>query len=244
MNEFLPILIPIFFIISILYAAAGFGGGSSYLAVLALFPLAFISLRIIALLCNIIVVSGSLYVFYKNGFLNIRKALPLILLSVPFAYFGGSLQIEANFFFLILGTTLLVAAVLMLIDKRKKIVDSPNFISPIIGGGIGFLSGLVGIGGGIFLSPFLYLTHWDKAKNIAATTAAFILVNSIAGLVGQISANNFNIDLQPILLLLTTVFIGGQIGSRLTVNWINPKVVKKITAVLILLVAIRILFLN
>jgi len=241
MNEFLPILIPIFFIISMVYAAAGFGGGSSYLAVLALFPLEFISLRMIALLCNIIVVSGSLFIFYKHGFLNIRKALPLVLLSLPFAYLGGSLKINEQLFFLILGITLFIAAILMLIDKREKTVDLPSFTNPIIGGGIGFLSGLVGIGGGIFLSPFLYLTHWAKAKTIAATTAAFILINSIAGLAGQIHTNGFVIDLKAIFFLLITVFIGGQIGSRLTANWINPVIVKKITAVLILLVAIRIL---
>jgi uncharacterized membrane protein YfcA len=241
MNEFLPILIPIFFIISMIYAAAGFGGGSSYLAVLALFPLEFTSLRMIALLCNIIVVSGSLFIFYKHGFLKIRKALPLILLSVPFAYLGGRLKIEEQVFFMILGITLLIAAVLMLIDKREKTVNLPKFANPIIGGGIGFLSGLVGIGGGIFLSPFLYLTHWEKAKTIAATTAGFIFVNSIAGLIGQINTNGFGIDLKSVGLLLCTVFIGGQIGSRLTVKWINPIVVKKITAFLILFVAIRIL---
>lgn len=241
MNEFLPLLIPIFFVISMIYASAGFGGGSSYLAVLALFPLEFTDLRMIALLCNIVVVSASLFIFYKNDFLKIRKALPLILLSVPFAYLGGRLTIDEQLFFMILGITLLIAAILMLIDKREKTIDLPRFTNPIIGGGIGFLSGLVGIGGGIFLSPFLYLTHWAKAKTIAATTAAFIFVNSIAGLIGQINTNGFGIDFQAVFLLLITVFVGGQIGSRLTVKWINSMVVKKITAVLILLVAIRIL---
>ena len=236
------ILIPIFFVISVIYSSAGFGGGSSYLAILALFPLEFTEIRMMALLCNIVVVSGSVYVFYKNGFLSFRKVFPLILLSVPFAYLGGSLKISQEIFFIVLGVTLLIAGGLMLVNKNEKTIKLPNYTNGIIGGGIGFLSGLVGIGGGIFLSPLLYLSHWAKAKVIATTTACFILVNSIAGLIGQTVTNGFNIDIELTALLLITVLIGGQIGSRLTATKINPKVVRKITAFLILFVAFKILF--
>lgn len=242
MSEFLFTLIPIFFLIALIYSAAGFGGGSSYLAVLTLFPLEFTEVRMIALLCNIVVVSGSVYVFYQNDFLRIRKILPLVLLSVPFAYFGGSLKINQSIFFIILGLTLFIAAILMLIKKQDKTVKLPPYINGIIGGGIGFLSGLVGIGGGIFLSPLLYLSRWNIPKVIAATTASFILVNSVAGLIGQVHTNGFSVDFQVIVLLLITVLIGGQIGSRLTASWINPQIVRRITAFLILFVSLRILW--
>lgn len=242
MSEFLFTLIPIFFLIALIYSAAGFGGGSSYLAVLTLFPLEFTEVRMIALLCNIVVVSGSVYVFYQNDFLRIRKVLPLVLLSVPFAYFGGSLKINQSIFFIILGLTLFIAAILMLIKKQDKTVKFPPYINGIIGGGIGFLSGLVGIGGGIFLSPLLYLSRWNIPKVIAATTASFILVNSVAGLIGQVHTNGFSVDFQVIVLLLITVLIGGQIGSRLTASWINPQIVRRITAFLILFVSLRILW--
>ena len=231
-----------FFLIALIYSAAGFGGGSSYLAVLTLFPLEFTEVRMVALLCNIVVVSSSVYIFYKNGFLNVRKILPLVLWSVPFAYFGGSLKINQSIFFIILGLTLLIAAILMLIKKQENTVQLPPYINGIIGGGIGFLSGLVGIGGGIFLSPLLYLSRWNIPKVIAATTAAFILVNSIAGLIGQVHTNGFSVDFQVVILLLITVLIGGQIGSRLTVSWINPQIVRRITAFLILFVSLRILW--
>jgi uncharacterized membrane protein YfcA len=239
--ETVLILIPIFFVISVIYASAGFGGGSSYLAVLALFPLEFTEVRMLALLCNIVVVSGSIYVFYNNGFLRFRKVLPLILWSVPFAYLGGRLLISKEIFLIVLGVTLLIAGILMLINNNEKTVKLPNYTNGIIGGGIGFLSGLVGIGGGIFLSPLLYLSRWAEAKVIATTTACFILVNSIAGLFGQISTNGFNLDFKLTTLLLITVLIGGQIGSRLTATKINPKIVRKITAFLILFVALKLL---
>jgi hypothetical protein len=240
--ETILILVPIFFVISVIYSAAGFGGGSSYLAVLALFPLEFTEVRMLALLCNIVVVSGSVLVFYRHGFLNFRKVLPLILWSVPFAYLGGRLKISEEIFFIILGITLLIAAVLMLVNNDEKKIKLPDYTNGIIGGGIGFLSGLVGIGGGIFLSPLLYLSRWAEAKIIATTTACFILVNSISGLIGQISTNGFNLDFKLTTLLLITVLIGGQIGSRLTATKINPKIVRKITAFLILFVAVKLLF--
>ena len=130
----------------------------------------------------------------------------------------------------------------MLINNNEKTVKLPHYTNGIIGGGIGFLSGLVGIGGGIFLSALLYLSRWAEAKVIATTTACFILVNSIAGLFGQITTNGFNLDFKLTALLLITVLIGGQIGSRLTATKINPKIVRKITAFLILFVAVKILF--
>ena len=242
MVDYLLTLIPIFFLIALIYSAAGFGGGSSYLAVLALFPLEFTEIRVVALLCNIVVVSGSVYVFFKSDFLKVRKVLPLVLWSVPLAYFGGSLKINQQIFFVILGLTLFTSSVLMLVKKQDEKIRLPKYFNGFIGGSIGFLSGLVGIGGGIFLSPLLYLSRWNTPKIIAATTASFILVNSIAGLVGQIHTNGFSVDVQATILLLITVLVGGQVGSRITASRINPVVIRKITAFLILFVSLRILW--
>jgi uncharacterized membrane protein YfcA len=235
-------LIPIFFFIALFYAAAGFGGGSSYLAVLALFSIEFITIRLIALLCNITVVSSSVYIFYQNGYLKLKRILPLIFLSIPFAYFGGRMKISQEFFFVLLGFTLLSAAILMLISKPSQTRKLHTYANAFIGSGIGFLSGIVGIGGGIFLSPLLYLSRWGTPKIIAACTALFIFVNSIAGLVGQILTNGFSIDFFFVGCLIVAVFIGGQIGVRLTAFRLNPIIIKRITAVLILIVAMRILW--
>ncbi len=242
MESDLLILVPVFFFIAMIYSSAGFGGGSSYLAVLALFHFEFTTIRMIALLCNIAVVSGSVWIFYKKGFLKIRKILPLILLSIPFAFMGGRLKIEQEVFFILLGFTLLIAAILMLLSKSDKAVDLPKYSNAFIGGGIGFLSGIVGIGGGVFLSPLLYLSRWAEAKVIAATTAAFILVNSISGLTGQIFSNGFQIEYSTAISLVLAVFFGGQIGARFTAGKVNPIMIRRITSVVILLVAVRLLW--
>ncbi|MCP3929518.1 MAG: sulfite exporter TauE/SafE family protein [Bacteroidetes bacterium] len=242
MEQELYVLIPVFFLVALIYSSAGFGGGSSYLAILVLYPFEFTTIRIIALLCNVAVVSGSIYIFYKSGFLKIRRVLPIILLSIPFAYLGGRLKIDQEIFLIILAITLLSASLLMVFSgQTKKTGKLPKFSSGLIGAGIGFLSGAVGIGGGVFLSPVLHLTRWGKEKVIAATTSVFILVNSVAGLIGQTITNSFDVDLSLILWLLGAVLFGGQIGARLTAFKLNPIIVKRITAGLIMIVAIRIL---
>lgn len=241
-------IIALFFLIALLYASVGFGGGSSYLAVLALTSLAFTHIRAIALLCNIVVVSGGTYIFIKNKLFNWKKILPLVLMSVPMAFLGGYLKISQTFFFVLLGITLFAAAILMwtskYILKKSDISNHKNSITKDIsyGGGIGFISGMVGIGGGIFLAPLLHLTKWDTSKRIAATSSFFILVNSIAGLGGQYLNPNFSIEPTITIILMFTVLIGGQIGSRLSVKFITPIKLKKATALLIAFVGIRILW--
>ncbi|WP_456375969.1 sulfite exporter TauE/SafE family protein [Lutibacter sp.] len=241
-------IIVLFFLIAVLYASVGFGGGSSYLAVLALTSLAFTHIRAIALLCNIVVVSGGTYIYIKNKLFNWKKIVPLVFMSVPMAFLGGYLKINQTFFFILLGITLLTAAVLMwiskYISKKEKKYNFKNSITKDVsyGGGIGFISGMVGIGGGVFLAPLLHLTKWDIPKRIAATSSFFILVNSIAGLGGQYLNPNFSIEPTITIILMFTVLIGGQIGSRLSVNLISPSNIKKGTALLIAFVAIRLLW--
>ena len=234
-----------FFAIAVLYASVGFGGGSSYLAILALTTLGYTEIRAIALVCNIVVVSGSFIMYYKNGFYNFKKVIPLVLTSIPLAFLGGYLRIEKRAFFILLGVTLLLAGILMLVGKKEATRNTINKTSTIkslgYGGGIGFISGLVGIGGGIFLAPLLHLTNWETSKKIAAIASLFILVNSIAGLGGQLTNPNFSINMMLTSILAISTFIGGQIGTRIGIKLANPTTLKRTTAILILYVAFKII---
>lgn len=240
-------VIILFFVIAALYASVGFGGGSSYLAVLALTSIAFIEIRAIALLCNIMVVTGNVILFQKRKVLDWKKIIPLVVFSVPLAFLGGKLYISQFFFFVLLGFTLLFAAISMwfskkIIERENKRADTGVVKNSFYGGIIGFVSGMVGIGGGIFLAPFLHLTHWSTPKKIAATASFFILVNSIAGFIGQYSNDNFSIDGYLTIVLLITVFLGGQLGSRMSHRFFTAVQLKKATAMLVAFVAMRILW--
>ncbi len=251
MNQLLDVfyfnwhIVILFYLVAILYASAGFGGGSSYLAILALSSLAFTEIRSISLLCNIVVVSSGSYIFNQKGLINWRKILPLIMISMPLAFVGGLLSIEQAVYFIILGFSLILAAGLMLLakfkDKEMKKMDGNLLQDLFFGSGIGFLSGVVGIGGGIFLAPLLHITQWDTAKNIAATTSVFILLNSLSGLLGQVLNSDFSLNLSLTSTLLVTVFVGGQIGSRISTNILSQVWIKRITALLIAVVGVRIL---
>jgi uncharacterized protein len=258
-------LVIIFFFIAAIYASAGFGGGSSYLAVMALFGLQQNVMRPTSLMCNIVVVLGGTYIMWKNGYLNVKKIIPLSIASVPLAYMGGLIKLSDRMFFLLLGVGLVVAALLMFFQKKSVVLENKNeIISPQyfndkpliikgltkekgfwesmgIGGFIGFFSGMVGIGGGIFLSPVLNLMRWDKPKNIAATASVFILINSISGLIGQLQKQP-HLDWYFTLPLLLSVLIGGQIGSRLSVFKLNQILVRRVTAALVLYAGVNILW--
>ncbi|MCF6350468.1 MAG: sulfite exporter TauE/SafE family protein [Flavobacteriaceae bacterium] len=241
------LLIIAFFWIAILYSSVGFGGGSSYLAILSLTGIAFIEIRTISLLCNVVVVSGGTYLFAKNKLLDFKKVLPLVSLSVPMAFLGGFLKIQERFFFIFLAFALIIAAILMFVSNNLKsqknlIKRNKTYKNAFYGGLIGFVSGIVGIGGGVFLAPLLHLTKWDRPKKIAATTSLFILVNSVAGLLGQMQNAEFRLDFYITFVLLVVVFVGGQIGSRLSVAILDPKIIKIVTALLIAFVGIKILF--
>jgi uncharacterized protein len=241
------ILIISFFLIALIYSSVGFGGGTSYLALMGVMLIDFQVMRPVALLCNIIVVTGGTYIFYKEGYLNLKKCLPFIIASIPLAFLGGYWLIKQTTFFIILGTTLVIASFLLwfqdiLMNKKVSIqTKSDNiFLNLGLGGAIGFLSGLVSIGGGIFLSPILHLLNWDEAKKISALASVFILVNSISGLMGQLTRSS-SLDWVFIWPLLLAVLAGGQLGSRLGARKFKPLYVKRITAVLILVAGLNIL---
>lgn len=240
-------LIFFFLVIAFVYASVGFGGGSSYLAVLALYALPFQEIRLTALLCNIIVVTGGVIIFVRKGQVNWRRILPLVLVSIPMAYAGARIKLSQDVFFIILGISLLVAAVLLWLKTRQskgiEIAERKYDIvkDALLGCAIGFLSGMVGIGGGIFLSPLLNLMKWDTPKKIAATASVFILVNSISGIAGQVSQLPDNINFTRILLLCIAVLVGGQIGSNMGAVKFNQLVVRRITALLVFVAGIEVL---
>jgi uncharacterized membrane protein YfcA len=240
--ETVVILTISFFIIALVYSSVGFGGGSSYLALMAVMNVAPELMRPSALLCNIVVVVGGTYIFGKAGHLDLRKSWPFIVASVPFAFLGGYWKINEHSFFILLGSTLLLASIALWIQPGEgdKNLSSNVPLSVALSSGVGLLSGLVSIGGGIFLSPILHLSKWDTAQKISALASVFILANSVSGLAGQF-IRNATIDWQFILPLLSAVLIGGQIGSRLGARTFNPVYIRRITALLIMVAGVNIL---
>lgn len=240
-----------FFIVATLYSSVGFGGGSSYLALLTLFLVSFFAIRSIALVCNLVVVSGSTYLYFKQGHAKLKDFLPFVLTSIPMAFLGASFRLKEEVFFIILGCSLIVSSILLAWQTYNGVTDSsdmvktyPNYFSYIIGGAIGLLSGMVGIGGGIFLAPILNHMKWAKSIKIAALASFFILVNSISGLGGLITAHTLELPLIETVTLLGAVLLGGQVGIRVSLKRLSPKGIKRITAVLVFIVGIRVLLVN
>lgn len=242
------ILVASFFLIALIYSSVGFGGGSSYLALLgqSFFVLSQSEIKSTALLCNIIVVTGGTIIFYREGKISMREIWPYFVASIPLAYLGGYWKMEDHTFFLLLGVTLILASILLWIQPEKYNHENVklrevNRNKLLIGGSIGLLSGLVSIGGGIFLSPLLHILRWLTPQKISALASVFILVNSISGLLGQFQNGVPNLDWSLIVPLLLAVLAGGQIGSRLGAVKFNPVYIKRITSVVILVAALNIL---
>lgn len=236
-----------FFIVATLYSSVGFGGGSSYLALLTLFLGGFFAIRSIALICNLVVVSGSTYLYFKNGHAKLKDFLPFVITSIPLAFIGASFRLEEHIFFILLGCSLVVSSIFLagqtvLIKKNSERIKSyPKYLSYVLGGGIGLLSGLVGIGGGIFLAPVLNHLQWDKSIKIAALASFFILVNSVSGLAGLVQADMLELPWKETIALVISVLIGGQLGIRLSLRRLTPKGIKRVTALLVFVVGLRIL---
>ncbi|MEC5148279.1 sulfite exporter TauE/SafE family protein [Chitinophaga sp. 212800010-3] len=237
-----------FFIIALVYSAAGFGGGSSYLALMALWGVDFQLMKSTALLCNVAVVIGGVYHFYKEGHLPMKKAWQLSLISVPLSFVGSYLPLKQATFFLLLGIALTLAALLMcyrlFFEKDEPVIPENRGNATAygaIGGAIGLLSGMTGIGGGIYLSPVLRLGKYDTAKNIAGLSSFFILVNSIAGLCGQAAKHAIVFDMKFAGPLLLAVIAGGQIGARVSAKVMKPRWVAGATALLILYAGVKML---
>lgn len=239
-------LVSAFFVTALVYAMAGFGGGSTYNALLVLAGTDYRAIPILSLCCNIVVVTVGSWRFARDGHIDWRRTWPLFTLSVPLAWLGGRMQVAELVFVGLLALSLLAAGSLMLWQPRwQRETPAPprgRWLEPIVGGGLGFLAGVVGIGGGIFLAPLLYMLRWGGERAIAGTSAAFILVNSIAGLAGQLGKGS-GADGADLLaahwMLFPAVLLGGVIGSTLGARRLDPRHVRVVTAVLVLYVAVR-----
>ena len=238
----------LFLVTATLYSSVGFGGGTTYIALLLIWGVPYYIFPVIALSCNIIVVSGSCYNYIKAGNLNFRLLFPYLVGSIPLSYIGGSLPIEKKIFELLLFLVLISAGTLLLFnfksfDDKNEIYRKISPPIPILIGGIlGFISGVVGIGGGIFLSPILFLIRAGKPKCIITAASLFILINSIFGIIGQITKNVVLGDIINYWYLLIIVLIGGQIGNFLNLKILPTKFLALITAALVILVSVRIGF--
>ena len=236
----------LFLVTATLYSSVGFGGGSTYLALLLIFGIPYYIFPIIALSCNIIVVSGNCFNYIKAGNLNIRLLAPYLITSIPLAYIGGSLPIEKKLFEIILFFVLTISGILLLFNfksyEEKKLIYKkiPLPISLLIGAFLGFISGVVGIGGGIFLSPMLFLLKAARPNHIVTAASVFILINSISGIIGQLTKNDILSEISNYWHLLAVVFIGGQIGNFLNLKIFPTRILALVTASLVLFVAIRI----
>ena len=239
------ILSILFFVTAILYASVGFGGGSTYLALLFIWGIPYYIFPIIALSCNIIVVSGNCFNYIRAGNLNLKLLIPYLLGSIPMAFIGGTLLIDKKIFEILLFLVLSVAGLLLLInfksydDKENNYRKIPVLISFLIGGTLGFVSGIVGIGGGIFLSPILFLLRAAKPAHIVTTASIFILINSISGIIGQLTKSGALNNIQNYWILLLIVLIGGQIGNFLNLKIFPTRILALITSGLVLFIAIR-----
>ena len=239
------ILTIFFFITAIFYSSIGFGGGSTYLALMLIWEIPYFIFPIIALICNIIVVTGNSINFLRTKNVNINLLTPYLIGSVPFAFFGASISIDKDLFEILLFFILLIAGIFLLFESKSfnnnqiVIRQVSKVISIFIGSVIGFISGLVGIGGGIFLSPILFLLKAGYPKHITSTASLFILINSVFGVAGQLTKDMVLNEFLNYWPFFIAVLIGGQIGSFLNIKFLSNKVLALMTSFLVIFVAIR-----
>ena len=242
----MALLALLFALTAALYASVGFAGGSTYNALLALAGVDYRVFPAVALVCNLIVAGGGTIRFARAKLVPWRRLAPLLALSVPAAWIGGMLPVSKQLFLWLLGSSLLVAAILLFVQREREYGSARwPWLGAALSAPIGLLSGIVGIGGGIFLAPVLHLIGWDRARQVAAAASCFILANSLAGLGGQLTKLAGEPGLVEAALsfwpLAGAVLIGGQIGSRIGIELLPAAWLRRLTGVLILYVAVRLL---
>jgi uncharacterized protein len=234
-----------FFITAILYSSVGLGGGSTYLALLLIWEVPYYIFPVIALLCNVIVVTGNSINYIKAGNHNFRLLTPFLVGSIPLAFLGGTLSINKEVFEILLFFVLSIAGLLLLIknksyeEKNIKVKKLNQLVSLLIGSILGLISGIVGIGGGIFLSPILFLLKADKPKNIITTASLFILINSISGIIGQLTKENVFNEIVLYWPLFLCVLIGGFFGNFLNLKIFSNRLLALATSLLVIFIAAR-----
>lgn len=230
------------FVIAFLYSSVGHAGASGYIAVMSLLGIAPAAIKPIALTLNILVASIGTLQFWHAGHFSWRLFWPFALLSMPLAFLGGYINLPTQIFKILVGIVLLYSAARFLLKPpvEREPVDPSFPVSLVFGGGLGLLSGLTGTGGGIFLTPLLLFMHWARTKTAAAVSALFILVNSISGLLGNFaSTRNFPTFA---VILLAAAAIGGSLGSYFGSRRLDPVVIKRLLAVVLLIAGTKLIF--
>jgi uncharacterized protein len=228
------ILAALFTLTAALYASVGFGGGSTYTALLILFGTPLALVPAISLACNIIVVSGGTVRFARAGEMPWGKALPLVGIAAPLAFVGGLTPVKEGVLVYLLGGS----------PQTAKPRHLPRALLYPLAGALGLLAGIVGIGGGIFLAPILHLIRWAEARQVAATASLFILVNSLFGLAGQLVKGQGSALAATVAAhwpLLVAVLVGGTIGTHIAIRIARPALLRRLTALLVGFVAMRLL---
>ncbi len=240
--DFIYLFYILLFLVAFLYASVGHGGASGYLALMAIFSIAPDVMKPTALLLNLFVSLTSFIQFYRGGYFKLKLFLPFAAASVPFAFLGGLVSIEASVYKQILGWLLLLPVIRFLFFSDIQTTEQKNYSLPlaiIIGAVIGFLSGLIGIGGGIILSPVLLLLRWADMKQTAAISALFIFVNSLSGLAGQLTKGiHFTTDMY---LYVVIAFLGGLAGAYFGAVKMKQVVLKYTLATVLLVAAVKLI---
>lgn len=229
-------------IIAFLYSSVGHAGASGYIATMALFGLAANVIRPTALVLNILVAILGSFQFWRGGHFKWQLFWPFALLSIPGAFFGGRLQVPAAVLRFIIGLVLLFSATRLFFRRSDppEVNQPPRTVAVGIGGALGFLSGLTGTGGGIFLTPLLLFARWAKTKEASAVSALFILVNSIFGLIGFVSAKQ---SIPPIAYPLAIAAIGGgSVGSYLGSRRFAVRTIAILLGIVLVIAGLKLIF--
>jgi uncharacterized membrane protein YfcA len=237
----LPVLI---FLAAILYASVGHGGASAYLAVMALFGVAPQVMRPTALTLNILVSLIALIKFYRAGCFSWRLFLPFALTSVPLAFLGGSMVLPTTIYKPIVGAVLLYAAIRLFFgakaNQQSEVRPLNLPLAMVFGGLIGLLSGLTGVGGGIFLSPLLVLMGWGEVRRVSGVAAAFIFVNSVAGLAGHLAMVAELPSFIPVWAVAAVA--GGWLGAEYGSKRLGNPSLKRLLAVVLVVAGLKMIF--
>jgi uncharacterized membrane protein YfcA len=231
------------FVVAALYASVGHGGASGYLALMALFGMEQYTMKSTALTLNLFVSAVSFYSFYKNGYFRFSVLFPFIVGSVPMAFLGASININSGIYKTILGLFLLLAVTRFFFRPKEDFTNTKDplfWVAVLTGAVVGFFSGMIGIGGGIILSPLLLLLHWSNVKETAGISAMFIFVNSLAGLSGLYFSNNFSPN--PNILLWALIGLaGGTLGGFLSSNKLSQVKLKYLLAMVLLVAGFKLI---
>lgn len=241
-TELLMLLIGGVFVIAALYSSVGHAGASGYIAVMSLMMLEPAVIKPTALSLNILVASIASWQFYRAGHFSWSLFWPFAVLAIPFAYLGGHLNLPTELFKTLLGLVLLYSSLRLCLDSKAAAETTPpkKITALATGAGIGFLSGLTGTGGGIFLTPLLLFMGWAHAKRAAAVSALFVLVNSAAGLAGNIASTQ---SLPSFIVpLLIAVALGGSLGAYLGSSRVPPVAIKRLLAIVLLIAGLKLMF--